>query len=109
VGQSLFEEMIFEGGQLQNGNLADYMVASIEDMPERIGLNVLENPDTDEMHGIGEPPLPPMMPAVGNAVYRATGVRILDLPITPEKVLRGLRYQAAEAGQVPLGATPSDA
>ena len=95
VGQSLFEEMIFDHGQLQNGNLADYQIASIEDMPEQIGLNVLENPDTEEMHGIGEPPLPPMMPAVGNAVYRATGVRILDLPITPEKVLRGLRARAS--------------
>ena len=36
------------------------------------------------------------MPAVGNAVFRATGVRITDLPITPEKVLRGLR---AASGQ----------
>jgi CO/xanthine dehydrogenase Mo-binding subunit len=36
------------------------------------------------------------MPAIGNAVFRATGVRIMDLPITPEKVLRGLRALAAE-------------
>jgi CO/xanthine dehydrogenase Mo-binding subunit len=36
------------------------------------------------------------MPAIGNAVYRATGVRITDLPITAEKVLRGLRARAEE-------------
>jgi CO/xanthine dehydrogenase Mo-binding subunit len=37
------------------------------------------------------------MPAIGNAVYRATGVRIRDLPLTPEKVLRGLRELQTEA------------
>jgi hypothetical protein len=35
------------------------------------------------------------MPAIGNAVYLATGVRITDLPITPEKILRGLRARTA--------------
>ena len=39
------------------------------------------------------------MPAIGNAVYRATGVRITDLPITPEKVLRGLRAAASQESQ----------
>ena len=55
-------------------------------------------PDTNEIHGIGETALPPVMPAIGNAVSRATGVRITDLPITPEKVLRGLRARAEAAG-----------
>jgi len=95
VGQALFEEMIFDHGQLQNGNLGDYMIASIKDMPKQIDLNVLEHPEANEIHGIGETSLPPVMPAIGNAVYRATGVRITDLPITPEKVLRGLREREA--------------
>jgi CO/xanthine dehydrogenase Mo-binding subunit len=94
VGQALFEEMVFDGGQLQNGNLGDYMIASIEDMPEEAGLGVLEHLEANDIHGIGETSLPPVMPAVGNAVYHATGVRITDLPITPEKVLRGLRARA---------------
>jgi CO/xanthine dehydrogenase Mo-binding subunit len=93
LGQALFEEMIFDGGQLQNGNLGDYMIASIEDMPTRVGVSILEHPQRTEIHGIGETSLPPVMAAVGNAVYRATGVRIQELPITPEKVLRGLRAQ----------------
>jgi CO/xanthine dehydrogenase Mo-binding subunit len=96
LGQALFEDMIFDGGQLQNGNLGDYMIASIEDMPREISLGILEHLEANDIHGIGETSLPPAMPAIGNAVFRATGVRITDLPITPEKVLRGLRDRAAE-------------
>jgi CO/xanthine dehydrogenase Mo-binding subunit len=99
LGQALFEEMVFDGGQLQNGNLGDYMIAGMQDVP-RIGLSILEHPDRTEIHGLGETSLPPVMAAVGNAVARATGARIVDLPITPEKVLRALRAQA----ETPLSA-----
>jgi CO/xanthine dehydrogenase Mo-binding subunit len=91
VGQALFEELRHDGGQLQNGNLGDYMIASVLDIPAELSLDLLEDARSGEVHGIGETALPPVMAAVGNAVYRATGVRITDLPITPEKVLRGLR------------------
>jgi CO/xanthine dehydrogenase Mo-binding subunit len=94
VGQALFEEMVFDAGQLQNGNLGDYMIASLEDMPAEVNADVLEHLEANDVHGIGETSLPPVMPAVGNAVFHATGVRITDLPITPEKVLRGLRARA---------------
>jgi len=53
--------------------------------------------DTDDQHGpfgakgIGEPVLVPTAPAIANAVYDATGIRISDLPITPEKVLAALK------------------
>jgi CO/xanthine dehydrogenase Mo-binding subunit len=90
LGQALFEEMVFDGGQLQNGNLGDYMIASLQDLPRELDVELLEHPERSEIHGLGEPSLPPVMPAVGNAVSRATGVRIQDLPITPEKILRGL-------------------
>jgi CO/xanthine dehydrogenase Mo-binding subunit len=88
LGQALFEEMVFDSGQLQNANLGEYMLPSFLDVP-RIGVTVVEGGET--IYGLGETSLPPVAPAVGNAVYRATGVRIRDLPITPEKVLRGLR------------------
>jgi len=91
VGQALFEEMHFDNGQLQNGNLGDYMIASFEDLPRDLNVSVLEYLPADEIHGIGETGLPPVMPAIGNAIARATGVRVVDLPITPEKILRGLR------------------
>jgi CO/xanthine dehydrogenase Mo-binding subunit len=94
LGQALFEELLYDGGQLQNGNLAEYMVASIDDMPP-VSLSILEHPQRAEIHGLGETSLPPVMAAVGNAVFRATGVRIYDLPITPEKLLRALRATSA--------------
>ncbi len=94
VGQTLYEELLFDNGQLQNGNLGDYMIASVKDMPRELSLNVLEHPERLEIHGIGETGLPPVAPAIGNAIYRATGVRITDLPITAEKILRGLRAHA---------------
>jgi CO/xanthine dehydrogenase Mo-binding subunit len=101
VGQALFEEMVYDAGQLQNGNLGEYMLPSIKDLPA-IGVTLVEHDPNraDEMgdlHGLGETSLPPVAPAVGNAVYRATGVRIRDLPITPEKILRGLRELQAKA------------
>ena len=101
IGQALFEEMVFDGGQLQNGNLADYMIASIKDLPDTVHCDVVEHLEANEIHGIGETSLPPVMPAIGNAVYRATGVRITDLPITPEKILRGLRARAGQEVRTP--------
>jgi CO/xanthine dehydrogenase Mo-binding subunit len=101
VGQALFEEMVYDAGQLQNRNLGEYMLPSIKDLPA-IGVILVEHDPgrADEMgdiHGLGETSLPPVAPAVGNAVYRATGVRIRDLPITPEKILRGLRELEARS------------
>jgi CO/xanthine dehydrogenase Mo-binding subunit len=103
VSQALFESMVFDGGQLQNGNLGDYMISSGADMPRTLTVTVLEDPATNEIHGVGETSLPAVMPAIGNAIYRATGVHIGELPITPEKILRGLREREA-AGGTPVAA-----
>jgi CO/xanthine dehydrogenase Mo-binding subunit len=94
VGQSLFEEMSYDGGQLVNPNLSDYMIPSFKDVPPQLTVAAVEHPGAGEIHGIGETSVPPVMPCVANAVYNAVGVRITDLPITPEKVLRGLREKA---------------
>ncbi len=108
VGQALFEAMVFDGGQLQNGNLGDYMISSGQDMPQELSVMVLENPETREIHGVGETSLPAVMPAIGNAIFRATGVHVPDLPITPEKLLRGLRNGAApDSGPMHPAATAS--
>ncbi len=98
LGQSLFEEMLYDGGQLINANLSDYMIPSFKDLPGRLSVSVLEHPSAGEVHGIGETSVPPVMPCVANALYNAVGVRITELPLTPEKVLAGLaRRSEAEA------------
>jgi CO/xanthine dehydrogenase Mo-binding subunit len=90
LGQALFEQLVFDSGQLQNGNLGDYMVASILDMPSHAAVSFLEDPG-GAIHGVGESALPTVMPAIANAVSRATGVRVRDLPITPERLVLGLQ------------------
>ncbi len=89
-GQALLEEMAYDDrGQLLNTNLSDYNIPSFEDIPEQMISSALEH-GSEELHGIGETLLPPVMAAIGNAVYNAVGARIRDLPLTPEKILRDL-------------------
>jgi CO/xanthine dehydrogenase Mo-binding subunit len=90
-GQALFEEMSYgDHGQLLNANLGDYNIPSFEDIPFNLNPHALEHAGSEDLHGIGETLLPPVMAAIGNAVYNAVGVRIHDLPLTAEKVLREL-------------------
>jgi CO/xanthine dehydrogenase Mo-binding subunit len=92
LGQALFEEMVWdEAGQLLNPNLSDYMIPSFLDVPPRIEVTLLEEPDAIHVHGIGETALPSVAPAIANAVSRAVGARVRDLPLTPERVLALLR------------------
>jgi len=92
VGQSLLEEMVYDGGLLSNPNLSDYMIPSFKDMPDHYDSALLEDPAGHaEPHGLGEGTTAPIPAAIGNAIFDAVGVRIYDLPITPEKILRGLR------------------
>jgi CO/xanthine dehydrogenase Mo-binding subunit len=90
LGQALFEEMAYDGGQLINPNLADYMIPSFQDLPRSLSTAVLEASGASEIHGIGETSVPPVAPVIANAVARALGIRITELPLTPERVLRAL-------------------
>jgi CO/xanthine dehydrogenase Mo-binding subunit len=95
LGNALFEELVFDNGQIVNGTLADYMIPALGDMPERFSFDIVEGTlqDDSEPHGLGEPPLPPVAPAIGNAIFDAVGVRLRDLPLSAEKVLRALKEQ----------------
>jgi CO/xanthine dehydrogenase Mo-binding subunit len=90
LGQGLMEELVFDDGRLINANLSDYLIPSFKDLPPVLTVNVLETPDSDEIHGIGETALPPVLAAVSNAVAAAIGATIHELPLTPERVLQAL-------------------
>ena len=100
LGQALYEELVFDQGQLLNGSLADYMLAGVRDLPAELTLDILEDPQAHEIHGLGESAMPPVAPAIANAVFAATGSRIAELPITAERVLRAL---AASSGGAETG------
>lgn len=87
VGQALFEEIVFDQGQITNANLADYLIPSFDDMPAKMEAILVEGGD-GEIHGVGETSLPPVSPAISNALAEAIGVRVTGLPISPESVLR---------------------
>ena len=93
LGPALMEQIVYDGGQATNPNLADYAIPSIRDIPVEL-ISVCIESDSGEMHGIGEMTLPPVAPAVVNAIEDAVGVRIKDLPITAEKVLRALKEKS---------------
>ena len=93
LGLTLFEEMIFDEGQLINGSLLDYQIVSFKDMPQRVRSIVVEVPHDDGpfgAKGAGETGALTVAPAIANAIHDAVGVRIRELPITPERVLRAL-------------------
>jgi CO/xanthine dehydrogenase Mo-binding subunit len=89
MGPALLEEVVTDHGQVINSNLSDYMIPSFLDTPPELESITLETED-GEFHGIGEMTLPPVAPAIANAVFDAVGVRIRDLPISAEKVLRAM-------------------
>jgi CO/xanthine dehydrogenase Mo-binding subunit len=99
IGHTLFEELEFEGGELRNASLVDYRVPRAEDLPEEFHTLLLENrdgPGPFGAKGAGEGGTLAVSPAVANAIEDATGVRIRELPLTPERVWRALRRAEGE-------------
>jgi len=93
LGPTLFEELAFDDGRAHPLTLMDYRIPSIADLPVALTSRALEaEPGTHrERHGLGESLIPAVAPAVGNAVAAATGVRLTELPLHPERVLNALR------------------
>jgi CO/xanthine dehydrogenase Mo-binding subunit len=107
LGQALFEAIQQEGGQISNANLGDYLIPSLLDAPRATRASIHEEPGHEEVHGIGEVAAPVAPPAIANAVADAVGVRVRDLPITPEQVLRlSHSREAPDPGEVAPGNLP---
>jgi xanthine dehydrogenase YagR molybdenum-binding subunit len=94
ISMALFERTRFDArtARIMNANLSDYLVPTNADIPNPEVI-VLEEDDPHinpaHVKGIGEVGITGAAAAVANAVYHATGVRVRDLPITPDTLLRG--------------------
>jgi isoquinoline 1-oxidoreductase subunit beta len=86
LSQTLKEQMSITGGQIEQNNFYDYPVLRMSEVPE-IDIQVL--PTDNPPKGIGEAVLPLVAPCVGNAVFRLTGKRYRDLPLSPERIKAG--------------------
>jgi CO/xanthine dehydrogenase Mo-binding subunit len=94
IGHTFFEQLIYENGQLLNSSLIDYRVPTFADVPEEFHTVLIENEDGPGpfgVRGMAEGGILSVAPSVCNAIDRATGVRIKDLPLTPERVWRALK------------------
>ena len=94
LGFTLFEEMVFSDGQVVNASLADYKIPGLLDMPRDLTAAVVEVPHAHGpfgAKGVGETGIFSPSPAIANALYDAVGVLVMDLPLTPERVLRAIR------------------
>ncbi|WP_439669774.1 Aldehyde, CO or xanthine dehydrogenase, Mo-binding subunit [Cupriavidus necator] len=93
IGWTLYENPQYEDGRLMNGNFADYTMPTADAVP-MLRTDVVESNDPNGPYGAkgaSETAILPGAAAIANAVFDAVGVRIQSLPITPEKVLAGLR------------------
>ncbi len=94
IGYALYEELQSKEGKIQNPDFRDYKIPRTHEMDFPIDLEFIETDDRFGpfgAKGVAEPGLVPTAPAIANAIYNAVGVRIRDLPITPEKVLSELQ------------------
>jgi CO/xanthine dehydrogenase Mo-binding subunit len=94
IGPTLFESRVSEDGQLLNPGLIDYRVPAFTDLPGTLETVLIENgdgPGPFGAKGLGEGGTFCPAAAIGNALARATGVRLTELPMTPERVWRALK------------------
>ena len=88
LGYTLFEDLKIEDGLIRNDKFSKYLIPTSLDMINVDNI-IIEDPEFTAPYGakgIGEPVTIPMAPAILNAIYDATGVRVYELPATPDKL-----------------------
>jgi CO/xanthine dehydrogenase Mo-binding subunit len=108
LGFTTTEQMLFHDGQLTNNSLAEYKIPSLLDMPSEFVSEYVESRQSSGpfgAKGAGENSTIALSPAIGNAIADAIGVRLTDLPLTPETIFQAL--QAAPPLEEPMVAKPA--
>ena len=104
LGQALTEDFAYHKGNVLNPNLLDYRTLTSRQMPP-VEVFLIESNDPEGPFGAkecGEGPLLPILPAVANAIHDAVGVRMQELPMTPDRILAEiLRARGNGRGQSP--------
>jgi isoquinoline 1-oxidoreductase beta subunit len=85
LSTALYEKMRFSNGGVKTANYDDYPVLTMSDVPE-IEVHIAEN--NGKAGGVGEPVFPSVAPAVANAIFQATGVRLRELPFRRELLVK---------------------
>jgi nicotinate dehydrogenase medium molybdopterin subunit len=98
VGYALMEEMMMEDGRVTNLNLGEYKIPNVKDISTLKTTLVRGDLGAAPFQSkeIGESAISQVAPAIANAVYDAVGVRIMDLPLTAERVFRALQARKIE-------------
>jgi CO/xanthine dehydrogenase Mo-binding subunit len=99
IGQAFFEKTEYESGIMVNPGLINYRVPTVHDLPEELVTILFENgngPGPYGAKGMGESGLLTVPSAISNALFNATGVRLTELPLTPEKVWRALHQKRSD-------------
>ena len=102
-GEAVMEQQVFRKGRHKIPSLLDYKLATTLDTPE-IETILVEIPDREGPFGAkeaGQGPLLPVIPAIANAIYDAVGIRVDEVPVTPDKLLKALRAEGKGIMQRP--------
>jgi xanthine dehydrogenase molybdenum-binding subunit len=93
IGWALSENYIFRDGVMENATFLDYRMPTAADLPliDTLIVEVDSGFEPYGIRGVGEPPIVPGLAAIANAIHSATGVRVKELPITPEAVLEKIK------------------
>jgi len=97
LGNALWEEIVMEDGQVQNRGLTEYTMPTSRDVPDFQAILFEGELAPGEGHGakgIGEPVHVPTVAAVANAIFNAVGVRMKEMPMTPERIWREIRKKS---------------
>ncbi|UOK73370.1 xanthine dehydrogenase family protein molybdopterin-binding subunit [Ancylobacter polymorphus] len=94
LGFTLFEEMEYDNGQVTNASFADYKIPGMHDLPVRMENDIVAAEQENGPYGakgVGESATFGVSPAIANAIHDAVGVRLTQMPLTPEAVFRAIR------------------